>query len=405
MSAGPGGGAAPRPRLVHRLPFPVFLALRYLRSTRRDAFVSFLSAVAAGGIGLGVAALVLALGALSGLQRALRTEVLGRTPHLEIELPAGTDRSAVTRRLGELPSVVGVQEMARGRGWLRSGRLVQAVELVGYSGTLPRFFPGAAGSPPGLYVSRDLAHRWLVEPGQPVEVVSPRPTLGPLGPQPRVRSMEVAGTFDTGRTEEIERVALPLPVLLPLVGDEAVRLEVTAGGLEEALALAPRVRALLPAGATVRTWEELNRPLFFALKLEKGVMFVAVSLIVVVAALALVADLARVITSKRAELGMLGTLGATPRRLQLAVLLLGAFLAAAGMGTGVVVGSVLAVVLDRYRLVHLPGQVYFLDYLPFRVEVADVAAVLAVTLLLALASSLFVAGRVSRLRPVDAMRR
>src|SRR6185503_1487132 len=108
---------------IWRLPFPLLLALRYLRSTRKDAFVSFLSAVAAGGIGLGVAALVLALAALAGLQQALRGEVLARTPHLELELPSGQGAAALQERLLRLPGVVQVQEAVHGRGWLESGGL------------------------------------------------------------------------------------------------------------------------------------------------------------------------------------------------------------------------------------------------------------------------------------------
>ena len=168
---------------------------------------------------------------------------------------------------------------------------------------------------------------------------------------------------------------------------------------------APAIEALLPEGGEVRTWEQLNRPLFFALRLEKSVMFVAVSLIVLVAAMALVADLALVITSKRAELGMLATLGATQRRLRWAFLLLGTLIAGAGTLAGAAIGCGAAILLDRYRVIQLPGQIYFLDYLPFRLQASDVLAVLAVTVVLALGSSLFVAQRLDRLQPIEAMRR
>lgn len=401
----PRGAARGRPGWAFRLPFPFLLALRYLRSTRKDAFVSFLSAVAAGGIGLGVAALVLALSALAGLQQALRSEVLARTPHLQVELPREAGVAALQDRLLALPGVLQVQEAVRGRGWLKSGGLVQPVEIVGYSGAVPRFFPGAEGATPGLYVSDNLAARWGLREGDLLEVVSPHPTLTPLGPQPRVRSLRLAGTFAIGRTEEVERIALPVGTARPLTGGSTALLEVTAAGLDQALALVPSVRAALPPGAELRTWEQLNRPLFFALRLEKSVMFIAVSLIVLVAAMALVADLALVITAKRAELGMLATLGATQRRLRWAFLLLGGLIAGAGTLAGAALGCGAAIVLDRYRLIQLPGQIYFLDYLPFQLQAADVAAVLAVTVVLALCSSLFVAQRIDRLQPVEAMRR
>lgn len=398
--------AASRRRLwVWRLPFSLLLALRYLRSTRSDAFTSFLSMVAAGGIGLGVAALVLALGALAGLQDALRSEVLARTPHLQIELPAGVDAAETVGAIEGLPGVVDVQRVVAGRGWARLGRLVQAVELVGYSGRRPRFFPGVDGEEAGLYLSRSLVARWGLEPGTPVQIVSPRSTLTPLGPQPRARSLPLAGTFESGRTEEAERAALPLEVARTLVGETGVRVQVTTMGLEEALALVPDLESIAPSGTEIKTWQELNRPLFFALRLEKSVMFVAVSLIVVVAALALVADLALVLVNKRGELGALSTMGVTPGRLRRAFVWLGLLLGGIGMLAGGAVGWVGALLLDHHRLIHLPGQVYFLDYLPFRVQGLDVLAVFGITAVLALVSSLVVAQRVERLAPMEAIRR
>ena len=400
------GPAASRRRLwLWRLPFPLLLALRYLRSTRSDAFTSFLSLVATGGIGLGVAALVLALGALAGLQDALRSEVLARTPHLRVELPSGTEPAETVEAMEGLPGVLEVQRVVQGRGWVRLGRLVQAVELVGYSGPRPGFFPGVAGEEEGLYLSRGLTARWGLEPGTPVQIVSPRPTLTPLGPQPRARSLPLAGTFESGRTEEGERAALPLEVARTLVGGTGVLLQVTTRDLEEALALVPELEAIAPPGSRIRTWRELNRPLFFALRLEKSVMFVAVSLIVVVAALALVADLALVLVNKRGELGALATLGVAPGRLRRAFLWLGLLLGGIGMAAGGAIGWIGALLLDRHRLIRLPGQVYFLDYLPFQVQGLDVLAVFGITLLLALVSSFVVAQRVERLAPMEAIRK
>src|SRR5436305_1351827 len=220
-----------RSLLLRSVPFPVVLALRYLRSTRRDAFASFLSAVAAGGLGLGVAALIVPL----------------------------------------------------------------------------------------------------------------------------------AGTYRSGRTqEERERVALPRSVAETLLGGADRRLEVVAADLDAALGVAGRLPAVLPRGSVVRTWKDLNRPLLFALRLEKAVMFVAVSLIVLVAALALIADLALIIASKRPEIGTLSTLGATPADLRRAFLLLGGLVAGSGMLAGAVLGVGGAWVLDRNHLVPVPGRVYFL---------------------------------------------
>jgi len=392
--------------LLRNLPFPAILALRYLRSTRRDAFASFLSAVAAIGIAVGVGVLIVALAVISGFQTALRSEILERTPQIEVELPADADAAAARRAVGKVAGVASVQIQVQGGGWVVDEGKTQTVELVGFDGRVPRSFPGAAGRPEGLYVPATLATRWGLGPGQSLEVVSPRPTLTPFGPQPRVRSVPLAGTYEGGRTqEEEERVALPRSVAESLLGTADRRLDVETGGLDAALGVAKRLPAVLPAGSTVRTWKDLNRPLFFALHLEKLVMFVAVSLIVLVASLALVADLALIISSKQAEIGMLGTMGATPAALRQAFVLLGGLVAGAGMLAGSVLGVSGAWLCDRYHWIRLPGRVYFLDYLPFRLEPWDLALSLALTLSLALAASFYAAQRAAALDPVEALRR
>ncbi|HEX9944989.1 MAG TPA: FtsX-like permease family protein [Thermoanaerobaculia bacterium] len=392
--------------LLRNLPFPAILALRYLRSTRRDAFASFLSAVAAGGIALGVAALIVSLAVISGFQAALRSELLGRTPQIEVELPPGADAAAAREAVRKVAGVIAVQVQVRGGGWLVDEGKVQTVELVGFEGRVPRSFPGAAGKPEGLYLPATLAARWGLEPGQALEVVSPRPTLTPFGPQPRVRSVPFAGTYEGGRTqEEKERVALPLGVAESLLGTADRRLDVEAAGLDAALDVADRLPAALPPGSKVRTWKELNRPLFFALRLEKLVMFVAVSLIVLVASLALVADLALIISSKRPEIGMLGTMGATPAALRRAFVLLGGLVAGFGILVGAALGVGGAWLLDHYRVIQVPGRVYFLDYVPFLVQPEDLVLVLLLTLALALAASLYAAQRAAALDPVEALRR
>lgn len=392
------------------LPFPVMLAFRYLRSTRRDAFISFLSATAAGGLALGSAALVLALAALSGFQEALRSEVLARTPEIEVELPPGADAAVARASLAARPGVSSARLELSGPGWLVASGNARAVTLIGFEGELPESFapfetlaPSLRGR--GAWVPAHLAGAWDLEPGLPVELVSGRPTLTPFGPQPRVRRVPLAGVFTPGKTEIEDRVALPLSDAEALLPGNGYRVLVAAGGLDAAVVLAPSLAGALPEGSVVRTWRELNRGLFFALRLEKSLMFLAIFLIVVVAALALVSDLHLLIASKRPEIGMLGAMGARPESLRAAFLLLGSLLAVGGVLAGVALGVAGAWTLDRTRALRLPDEVYFLDYVPFIVEVGDLATILAASLVLASGCALWAAGRATALDPVEALRR
>ncbi len=385
------------------------LALRYLRSARRDSFTRFLSATAAGGMVVGVAALILALAALAGFQRALRKEILDRTPQIEIEVAATESPETVRRWVLSVAGVEDAQILLEGQGWLLSEGRVRPLSLTGYNDRPPPVFPGIGPqTPPGLWLGSELVETLALEIGDVVEVASTRPGLTPFGPQPRVRRLPLAGVYATGRTEQVARAALPLAdaeALLGRSGHRGYKVLVTTGGLEQAIEVAPRIVAEVPDAGRVRTWRDLNRALFFALRLERVLMFLAVLLIVVVAALALVSDLTLLVAAKRREIGMLGAMGATPGLLMRAFLLLGALLATSGIVGGTLLGVGSAWTLDRFRLLRLPSAVYFLDYVPFVIEPADLVLVLGSTLLLALAATGYAARGAAALLPTEALRR
>jgi lipoprotein-releasing system permease protein len=391
-----------------KLPVPLLLALRYMSSPRREASVRFLSGVTAGGIALGVGALILAVAALSGFQTTLLAEVLSRSPRLQVEIAPELDREAVRRLVARQPGVRSAQLILVGNGWLVRERRLQACELFGVESRLPSWFPGAADVPvTGVVVPDVLAFGFGLERGTTVRVVSPRPTLTPFTRQiPRSRSLPVQAIFGAGRSEEYDsRVAIPLAAAEALLWPTDLRLDLDLD-LAAVPAVAERLRAELPAGAKVVTYRELNRALFFALRLEKALMFVGVFLIVLVASQALISSLALLIASKRRELGMLGTIGLTPAELRRTFVLLGALLAGAGMVIGGTVGCVAAWALDRYQLIALPEQVYIVDFVPFRLRLGpDLLPIFLATLVLTLAAARTAGNGASKLSPVEAMRR
>ena len=384
--------------------WPLLIALRYLRSSRKDAFVSFLSAVAVGGIALGVAALILALSALNGLQRALRAEVLRRTPEIEVHLPLGDDLDDARGALAAVDGVRDVSRRLRGNGWVLVGGSARPVEILGYDGALPRRFPEARQRQPGVYLSDRFARIHGLSPGDVVEVASTRSRLTPMGPLPRLRRLEIRETFEHPLLEPSEQIAIPWEQAAGLLGTASAHLVVETGDLDLALRVAPALEAALPAGADLLTWEDLNAALLFALRLEKRLTFVAAFLIVLVGALALVSDLSLIIASRRREIGILGTMGATSKGLRRAFLALGALLSGCGLVLGCLLGTLLSTVLDSWKVIRLPGDFFLLDHIPFLVDSGDLLRIAIVTVVVTLVCCWIGAGKVTAMRPVEALR-
>ncbi len=390
------------------------VALRYFRSTRADAHIRVLSSLTAGGLAVGTAALVLALAALSGFQNHLLEDLAQHTPTLQVELggraesgngSAGSAASLVDR-VTATEGVVAAQELLYARGWLvdRTGAL--PVEVVGYEKTPPAWIPVEHAAAGGLIVPVSVALRRGLAVGGTARLVSPRPGLTPVGPRPRTRTLPVAAIYDSGRAEYED-----LPVLLPLEQAAALfaggdrRLDLTLAPAADPENVAGNLRPAIAAGeGTVTTWRQANRALLFVLRLEKGLVFSAVALIVAVAAFALLAALSLVLSSKRSEVGVLAAMGAPPARLQRLFLALGALLSVGGAGFGGAVGAGVAVFLDRFRVLSLPSDVYIVDYVPFLVRGRDVLVVVVATIVFTGAASLLSARRASRLDPVEAMR-
>ncbi|MDX1384040.1 MAG: FtsX-like permease family protein, partial [Thermoanaerobaculia bacterium] len=393
---------------IWRLPVPLLVALRYARSTRRDASVRFLSSVTVWGVALGVAALVLAVSALSGFQATLLDDVLARSPRLQVQVPADADAQAWLATVRGVEGVDAAQVLLYGSGWLAKEGRVVACELIGYGEAPPRWFPGveeAAGD--GLVLPEALALRMGLRPGGAVRVVSPRPTLTPFSRQlPRSRKVGVAAIYDAGRSEDHDgRVALPLAEAESLLwpSDRRIDVEVAVGRVD---AVAARLQRELPAAAAVVGYRELNRALFFALRLEKVLMFVGVFLIVAVASQSLVSSLGLIVASKRREIGVLASLGLGPRELGRAVVLLGMVLTAVGVVVGGTVGAVSAWLLDRFELLRLPADVYIVDFVPFLLRpLQDLSLILLGTAALAWWAARSAGRRVAALRPAEALRR
>jgi lipoprotein-releasing system permease protein len=385
--------------------FETFVALRYLVASRKRAHVALIAAISVAGLAIGVMALVVSLALLSGFQDRIRRQMMDRTAHLRVSPERGSvlpDAEAARRALAGAPGVVSVSAAIEGRAW--------ASDVDGTTTVPVRFRnseePARSGAIDGARISASTGARLHVAAGDLVRLSSSRTRLSPIGPVPISVVLPVLQARRIGLLERSADVEVSEETARTLSGarEGAFALEARLRDPREAEAAARAVRAKLPPGYRVETWRDRNAPLAFALRLEKLVIFVTVALVVVVAALNVVSNIALTVVEKKRDLGVFTSMGASPQALQRVYLTLGAAIGVIGTSAGLVLGVVLSVAADRFELVPLPADVYLLSHVPFAVHPAEVAAVAAFALATALLAAVMPARAAAKLAPGEAIR-
>jgi len=382
------------------MPFELSIALRYLAASRKRAHVALLSAISIGGLAVGVAALILSIALLTGFQDRIRERLSRDTPHLLVTAARGTfleNPPEVAAAIGRDRRVASFSPFVEGRGWV--------TDAASRSALPARFRSDPAIRPGELRLSSALAGQLGAGRGGDVRIVANRTVLSPLGAVPLAFSFRVASLSPGPAAPGTPDVLLALDDARAVAGagaaisGYAVRLRSAADADAVRAELAP---AAGPS-ARVLTWVDMNVGLNFALRLEKALIFVTVFLVVVVAALNVVADLALLVVDKRRDLGVLSTLGLRGASLSKVYWWLGGAIGAAGTAIGTAVGAGLAWALDRYALVPLPSDVYLMAHVPFALHARDLALVVLFSLAAAMAAAILPARSAGRVGPAEAL--
>ena len=407
------------------------IAWRYLRSRRGSRLLSFISVIAIGGVAVGVAALIIIMGVMNGLQSDLREKILVGSPDVRV-LSYGDDLKLtswpeVLAKVQRQPGVVAAAPFVLTQAGITAGHdyaegaYVYGLEPQGagaaevttirqHARTGDFRFASSDGKGRGVVLGRLLAMRLNSFPGDTVRLVSfaGRRINAVTGTMmPAVFLYEVTGIFETGMFEyDNAYVYLALPVAQEFAGLGAAvtGIEVKSTNRWTANTLAASLSKALGFPYRTVDWQEQNRSLFQALKLEKLGMGVILLLIVVVAAFNIVSTLTMVVADKTREIGILKAMGLPARSIRQVFVWQGVFIGCVGTGLGLAGGIVGAVALDKYRLIALDPSVYFIDHLPVRVEVLDVGLTVLASIVIAALATMYPAQQAARLYPVDAIR-
>jgi lipoprotein-releasing system permease protein len=410
---------------------PGAIARRYLRSRRSTRFVSLTTFIAAGGVTVGVMALIVVLGVMNGLQTELREKILVGSPHLRLltfgeglRMDAWRD---VLRVVREDADVVAVAPFVLTQGLFSAGHdYHEGAYLLGIetdtgtaavtrlAQTLVRgdltFTTTREDVDGGIVLGRRLAERFSAFPGATVTAISPggsrfNAAVGAF--VPRYWTFEVTGYFETGMYEYDNAYAI-LPRSLAQefagLGGAVTGLEIRLRDPSVATAVGRRLEDSLGYPYRALDWQSQNASLFSALQLEKLAMGLVLLLIVLVAAFNIVSTLTMVVTDKTREIGILRAMGMPAAGIRRVFVLQGSIIGLVGTLLGLVGGLVLARIIDRGHLIQLDPTVYFISRIPVRVDPLDVAIVLGASLLVAVVATIHPARRAAALHPVEAIR-
>ena len=405
------------------MQFELFVALRYLLARRKQAFISLISLISTIGVAVGVMALVIALALMTGLQGELRDRILGSTAHVYVWKTGGIDDyHTEVSKLRQIDGVTGAGPAVLGKALISSERADAFISLKGVDptlepnvtdiqramlrGSLNGLETTGEDGLPGVLLGRNLAEQLGLDVGDTATLLTPQGTLSPMGMIPRTRRVRVAGVYALGLYEfDAAYGFVSLDFSERLLGKGAPDLiELRVADIDQAPRISERVVSELGSDYVSQDWADMNQALFSALWLEKMAISITIGLIVMVAALNIVASLVLLVMEKSRDIAILKTMGTSAKRVMTIFMLQGLVIGIVGTTVGASCGLALCWVLDRYRLIQIPMDVYQVSYVPFVVQPFDFALVVVSAVVICFLATIYPSRQASRLDPVQALR-
>jgi lipoprotein-releasing system permease protein len=405
--------------------FERFIAARYLRARRKEKVISVITVISVIGVAAGVAALIISLAVNNGFRNTLQRNLLGATSHVNVlqkEAGQGIDNwPALVTKLRAIPHVVAAAPVlydqvyiqgSGGRGAILKGIDPRAELAV--SDTLAKLKQGAldrltddANGFPGIILGARLAQETGMTVNSVVSVISPQGEITPFGPQPRTIRFRVVGIFESGFFDIDEAWAYaPITSVQRLLSVNNVvnSIELRLDNLDLAPSVGEAAARIAGPTFTSTSWQDQNKELLHALKLERVVTAITIGLIELVGALNILITLTMIVLTKYKDIAVLMSMGARHSQIRRIFIAQGAMIGAFGSAIGLVLGYTVCYFADKYHLIPLDESVYALPYVPFDPNPLDGIWIVAAALIVSLLATIYPARNATNIAPVEVLR-
>lgn len=418
------------------MPFELLIGLRYLKAKRKSTFISIITFISTAGVMLGVMALIVVLAVMTGFEEDLKEKILGTNAHVVVVRTGAPmeDYLQVMEKLKGFKGVVAATPFIYNQVMLSSGKNVSGVVLRGIDvttdrlvtrlsrsvveGNIDRLEPKTGevrDSLPGLLLGKELAKHLNLVVGDKLNVISPMGNITPLGMMPKMKPFRVAGIFNTGMFEydsTLAYVSLGQAQSFFDLGETVTGIQLKVEDVYHTGELARSINQAMGVEFYARDWMQMNRNILFALKTEKIVMFIILTLIVLVAAFGIASTLFMVVMEKNRDIAILKSMGATGGSIMKIFVLEGLVIGVIGTLLGVASGLLIALNLEPIitLIQKVTGQnffskdIYYLDRFPSLVVPSDVVLISVTAVLISFVATLYPAWQASRMLPAEALR-